>query len=62
MTSYLYYTLYHVGKGDDNHNNVTSHEQVDELTTVKDVEVEFDDELTTVEDEEVCRICRYAQS
>ena len=43
----------HVGKGDDNHNNVTFHEQVDELTTVKDVEVEFDDELRTVEDEEV---------
>ena len=38
----------HVGKGDDNHNSVTFHDQ--------------DDELTTVKDEEVCRICRYVQS
>lgn len=62
MTSYLYYTFYHLGKGDDNHNSVTYHEQVDKLTTVKNVEVEFDDQLTTVEDEEVCRISRYVQS
>ena len=63
MTSYSiiiqpYYTFHHVGKGDDNHDSVTFHEQVDdELTTVEDVEVEF--ASTTDKIKQVFAICNY---
>ena len=58
MTSYvLYYTFHHVGKSDDNHDSVTFHEQVNELTTVEDVEVEF--ASTTDKIKQVFAICNY---